>query len=510
MKIIPDEYINKRREIMNILYQSTRNANETVTASQAILKGLANDGGLYVPKTMPKLTINLEDLAQMNYQEIAFEVMKLFLTDFTEDELKNCIKRAYDDKFDTKEIAPIKKADGAYYLELFHGATIAFKDMALSILPHLLTTAAKKNQVNDEIVILTATSGDTGKAALAGFADVPGTKIIVFYPKDGVSPIQEKQMLTQKGDNTYVVGIKGNFDDAQNGVKAIFNDKELENNMKEKGYQFSSANSINIGRLVPQIVYYVYSYAKLLASNEIKNGEKINVVVPTGNFGNILAAYYAKQLGLPINKLICASNENKVLYDFFTTGTYDKNREFILTSSPSMDILISSNLERLIFKIAGDDAEKNAELMKSLVSTGKYDITPKMQEELNDFVGGYASEADTAKTIKALYQSDDYVIDTHTAVAVSVYNEYKKDTDDTTKTLIVSTASPYKFTRSVMDAIDESYNTMSDFELVDELSKISKINVPQAIEDIRTAPILHSRICDADQMKNTVEKILGI
>ena len=310
---------------MNILYQSTRNANETVTASQAILKGLANDGGLYVPKTMPKLTINLEDLAQMNYQEIAFEVMKLFLTDFTEDELKNCIKRAYDDKFDTKEIAPIKKADGAYYLELFHGATIAFKDMALSILPHLLTTAAKKNQVNDEIVILTATSGDTGKAALAGFADVPGTKIIVFYPKDGVSPIQEKQMLTQKGDNTYVVGIKGNFDDAQNGVKSIFNDKELENNMKEKGYQFSSANSINIGRLVPQIVYYVYSYAKLLASNEIKNGEKINVVVPTGNFGNILAAYYAKLLGLPINKLICASNENKVLYDFFTTGTYDKN-----------------------------------------------------------------------------------------------------------------------------------------------------------------------------------------
>lgn len=495
---------------MNILYQSTRNANETVTASQAILKGLANDGGLYVPKTMPKLTINLEDLAQMNYQEIAFEVMKLFLTDFTEDELKNCIKRAYDDKFDTKEIAPIKKADGAYYLELFHGATIAFKDMALSILPHLLTTAAKKNQVNDEIVILTATSGDTGKAALAGFADVPGTKIIVFYPKDGVSPIQEKQMLTQKGDNTYVVGIKGNFDDAQNGVKAIFNDKELENNMKEKGYQFSSANSINIGRLVPQIVYYVYSYAKLLASNEINNGEKINVVVPTGNFGNILAAYYAKQLGLPINKLICASNENKVLYDFFTTGTYDKNREFILTSSPSMDILISSNLERLIFKIAGDDAEKNAELMKSLVSTGKYDITPKMQKELNDFVGGYASEADTAKTIKALYQSDDYVIDTHTAVAVSVYNEYKKETNDTTKTLIVSTASPYKFTRSVMDAIDESYNTMSDFELVDELSKISKINVPQAIEDIRTAPILHSRICDADQMKNTVEKILGI
>lgn len=287
---------------MNILYQSTRNANETVTASEAILKGLANDGGLFVPKTMPKLSLTLEELAKLNYQEIAYEVMRLFFTDFTEEELKNCITKAYDDKFDVKEIAPIKKVGDAYYLELFHGSTIAFKDMALSILPHLLTTAAKKNNVSDEIIILTATSGDTGKAALAGFAKVPGTKIIVFYPKDGVSPIQEKQMLTQEGDNTYVVGIRGNFDDAQNGVKAIFNDKVLENEMKEKGYQFSSANSINIGRLVPQIVYYVYSYAKLLANGELQNGEKINVVVPTGNFGNILAAYYAKEIGLPINK----------------------------------------------------------------------------------------------------------------------------------------------------------------------------------------------------------------
>lgn len=495
---------------MNILYQSTRNANETVSASQAILKGLANDGGLYVPKTLPKLTTSLEDLAQMNYQQVAYEVMKLLLTDFTEEELKNCINRAYDDKFDTKEIAPIKKVDGAYYLELFHGSTIAFKDMALSILPHLLTTAAKKNQVNDEIVILTATSGDTGKAALAGFAEVPGTKIIVFYPKDGVSPIQEKQMLTQKGNNTYVVGIKGNFDDAQNGVKEIFNDKELEVNMKNKGYQFSSANSINIGRLIPQIVYYVYSYSKLLAKAEIKSGEKINVVVPTGNFGNILAAFYAKQMGLPINKLICASNENKVLYDFFTTGTYDRNRDFILTSSPSMDILISSNLERLIYKIAGEDADKNAELMKSLVTTGAYEITSKMQEELVDFVGGYASEEDTAKTIKDLYKRNDYVLDTHTAVAASVYNNYIKETKDTTKTLIVSTASPYKFTRSVMNAVDESYDSMSDFELVDELSKISKVEVPQAIEDIRTAPILHKRICDANKMKETVEQILKL
>lgn len=495
---------------MNILYQSTRNANETVTASEAILKGLANDGGLYVPKTMPKLSLSLEELAKLNYQEIAYEVMRLFLTDFTEEELKNCINKAYDDKFDVKEIAPIKKAGDAYYLELFHGSTIAFKDMALSILPHLLTTAAKKNKVNDEIVILTATSGDTGKAALAGFAKVPGTKIIVFYPKDGVSPIQEKQMLTQEGDNTYVVGIRGNFDDAQNGVKAIFNDKVLENEMREKGYQFSSANSINIGRLVPQIVYYVYSYAKLLANGELQNGEKINVVVPTGNFGNILAAYYAKEIGLPINKLICASNENKVLFDFFTSGTYDKNREFLLTSSPSMDILISSNLERLIYKIAGEDADKNAELMKSLAQTGKYDVTSQMREKLIDFVGGYASEADTAKVIKELYESDQYIIDTHTAVAASVYNKYKNETSDTTKTLIISTASPYKFTRSVMNAIHEDYNAMSEFELVDELSKLSGVKIPQAIEDIRTAPILHTKVCDVAEMKASVEEILGL
>ena len=299
--------------------------------------------------------------------------MKLYFTDFTEEELKSCINKAYDSKFDTKVIAPLVKADGAYYLELFHGSTIAFKDMALSILPHLLITSAKKNNVKNEIVILTATSGDTGKAALAGFADVKGTKIIVFYPKHGVSPIQEKQMVTQKGDNTYVIGINGNFDDAQTGVKKIFGDKELEKVMNEAGYQFSSANSINIGRLVPQIVYYVYAYARLLADGEVKAGEAINVVVPTGNFGNILAAFYAKNMGLPIHKLICASNENKVLYDFFTTGTYDRNREFVLTTSPSMDILISSNLERLIYRIAGNSAEKNASLMQSLKETGKYE-----------------------------------------------------------------------------------------------------------------------------------------
>lgn len=495
---------------MSLFYKSTRDDSVKVTASQAILKGLAPNGGLFVPESIPSFDKSLEELSKMSYKEVAYEVMKLMLDDFTEEELKACIDKAYDEKFDTDVIAPLVKADGAYYLELFHGATIAFKDMALSILPHLLITSAKKNDVHNEIVILTATSGDTGKAALAGFADVKGTRIIVFYPKNGVSPIQEKQMVTQKGDNTYVIGIKGNFDDAQTGVKKIFGDKELEKEMAEAGFQFSSANSINIGRLVPQIVYYVYAYTRLLADGEIKAGDKINAVVPTGNFGNILAAFYAKHMGLPINKLICASNENKVLYDFFTTGEYDRNREFVLTTSPSMDILISSNLERLIYRIAGNSAKKNSELMESLKNTGKYEITPEMKAQLSDFYGNYATEAEDAATIKKLYEDTGYVIDTHTAVAATVYEKYKKETGDDTVTVIASTASPYKFTRSVMDAIDSKYDSMTDFELVDELSKISNVAVPQAIEDIRTAPVLHDTVCEVNEMSSSVKKILGI
>ena len=493
---------------MEVLYNSTRNNDVKVTASQAILKGLADDGGLFVPQNIPTLDKSIKELSAMTYQEVAYEVMKLFFTDFTEEELKNCINKAYDSKFDTPEIAPIVKADDAYFLELFHGSTIAFKDMALSILPHLLITSARKNNVKNDIVILTATSGDTGKAALAGFADVEGTKIIVFYPKNGVSPIQEKQMVTQKGNNTYVVGINGNFDDAQTGVKKMFNNKELAKKMDERGYQFSSANSINIGRLVPQVVYYVYSYAKLVANGQIKDGDSINVVVPTGNFGNILAAYYAKNMGIKIDKLICASNDNKVLFDFFGTGTYDRNRKFILTTSPSMDILISSNLERLIYRIAGNDDKKNTALMKALSQDGRYDITDEMKKCLADFVGGYSDEAKTANTIKNLYEKTGYVIDTHTAVAAGVYKDYVQKTGDNKVSVIASTASPFKFTRSVMEAIDEKYASMDDFALIDELSKISNTKVPQAIEDIRTAPVLHDRVCDVDAMQSTVEDIL--
>ena len=496
---------------MELMYSSTRNKNEKVTASQAILKGLATDGGLFVPDAIPALDVSLDELAKMSYQETAYVVMKQFLTDFTEEELKNCINRAYDSKFDTTEIAPLVDAKGAYYLELFHGSTIAFKDMALSILPHLLITSARKNNVKNEIVILTATSGDTGKAALAGFADVEGTKIVVFYPKNGVSPIQEKQMVTQKGANTHVVGIHGNFDQAQSGVKAMFSNPALNEELDKAGFQFSSANSINIGRLVPQIVYYVYAYAKLYAEGAIAKDEKVNVVVPTGNFGNILAAYYAKNMGLPIAKLICASNENKVLYDFFTTGEYDKNRDFILTNSPSMDILISSNLERLIYRVAGNDADKNAELMKSLSTTGKYEITDTMKESLKDFYGNYTSEEETAAVIKALYEDTGYIIDTHTAVAAGVFEKYKKDSGDAdTKTIIASTASPFKFTRSVMNAIDSKYDSWEDFELVDELSKLGNVAVPNAIDEIRNAPVLHNTVCEVEEMENVVKAFLAI
>ena len=496
---------------MNLLYSSTRNKNEKVTASQAILKGLANDGGLFVPDEIPALDVSLDELAKMSYQETAYAVMKQFLTDFTEEELKNCIEKAYDSKFDTPQIAPLTNANGAYYLELFHGSTIAFKDMALSILPHLLTTSARKNNADNEIVILTATSGDTGKAAMAGFADVEGTKIIVFYPKNGVSAIQEKQMLTQKGNNTYVVGIHGNFDQAQTAVKQMFSNPALKEELNNAGYQFSSANSINIGRLVPQIVYYVYAYAKLYANDVIAKDEKVNVVVPTGNFGNILAAYYAKNMGLPIGKLICASNENKVLFDFFATGEYDKNREFMLTNSPSMDILISSNLERLIYRIAGNDAEKNAELMKSLTENGKYEISEEMKANLSDFYGNYTSEEETAQVIKEIYENTGYILDTHTAVAAGVHNKYKAETGDCdTKTIIASTASPFKFTRSVMNAIDETYGDWEDFALVDELSKLGNVEVPNAINEIRTAPILHDTVCEVDEMEKVVRNILSI
>jgi threonine synthase len=483
---------------MKITYHSTRDKDITATASEAILNGIAPDGGLYVPDEIPKLKVSFEALARMDYAHVAYEVMKLFFTDFTEEELMACIKGAYNtEKFDTEDITKLVEADGAYYLELFHGRTIAFKDMALSILPYLMTTSAKKCGAKEEIVILTATSGDTGKAALAGFADVPGTSIVVFYPKHGVSRVQEKQMVTQKGKNVNVIGIEGNFDDAQSAVKAIFTDKKLAEKMKAKGYRFSSANSINIGRLIPQVAYYVYAFSRLYP-------KQINFVVPTGNFGNILAAYYAYKMGVPVNKLICASNRNKVLTDFFETGVYDKNREFYLTSSPSMDILISSNLERLIYEIAGD---KTADFMKDLKEKGKYKLTKEMKEKLGLFVGGYAEDAEMSQAIADLYKKEGYIIDTHTAVAAAVYNKYKAKTGDDTCTVIASTASPYKFSRAVLNSISPEYDKKDDFELFDELHKLSGVEIPEAIRDIISAPVLHKTVCAKDGLEAEVVRI---
>lgn len=494
-----------------ILYRSTRGGGDPVPASCAILKGLADDGGLFVPERIPQLAISMEKLAKMDYRQVAFEVMSLFLTDFSEEELKACIDRAYDGKFDCGEIVPLTKADGSYYLELFHGPTIAFKDMALSILPHLMTTAARKNNITNDIIILAATSGDTGKAALAGFADVPGTGIIVFYPKDGVSYIQKLQMVTQKGENTHVVGIEGNFDDAQSGVKAMFNNRELAERLAAAGYQFSSANSINIGRLVPQIAYYVYAYAKLCADGELVNRTPLDICVPTGNFGNILAAYYAKCMGLPVGRFICASNDNKVLYDFFRTGTYDRNREFMLTVSPSMDILVSSNLERLIYKLAGENAEQNRAFMQALAEDGIYSITPEMQEQMADFIGIYATEEETFAAIRSLYEKTGYVIDTHTAVAAYAASKYREVAGEGRKLLIASTASPYKFARSVMDAIDAGkYSSMDEWQLIAELERVSGRPAPAAVKEIQEAEIRHKQICAADEMQKTVEEILGL
>ncbi|MCR5107970.1 MAG: threonine synthase [Lachnospiraceae bacterium] len=495
---------------MDILYKSTRSDTEGITASKAILKGLADDGGLFVPDRIPELKVSPSELKDMDYKATAYEVMRLFLTDYSEEELKSCIERAYDEKFDDKDIAPLKKVGDRYFLELFHGKTIAFKDMALSILPHLLTTAIRKNNSDKEVVILTATSGDTGKAALAGFSDVEHTRIIVFYPKGGVSRIQELQMVTEKGRNTKVVAVRGNFDDCQSQVKAIFNDEELKKEMASKGFAFSSANSINIGRLIPQVAYYVYAYGRMLKEGYIKDGEEINFTVPTGNFGNILAGYYAKLIGLPIGKLVCASNDNKVLYDFFETGIYDKNREFILTSSPSMDILISSNLERLIYMIGGSDAVRNEALMKSLKEKGRYEITGDMREKLESFAGFYSTEEEVSKTIKELYTKDGYITDTHTAVAVNAERKYRESLGDCRKNVIVSTASPYKFAKSVYDSIKGQSSGMDDFEIIDKLEEMSKVKIPPAIHEIRNAKILHDEVCDREGMKDTVKKSLGL
>ena len=492
-----------------IYYTSTRGLNKNFTASSAILNGISEDGGLFVPDSIP--SVNEEELQKfknMTYKELALCIIGKFFTDFSESELKKCIDLAYDNKFESDEIVPVKKVGDVFYLELFHGPTLAFKDMALCLLPHLMKTAAKKQNLHKKIVILTATSGDTGKAALEGFADVEGTRIVVFFPEKGVSDIQKRQMVTQVGKNTKVIGIKGNFDDAQTEVKKIFNDEELKNELDEKSYMFSSANSINIGRLIPQVVYYFHGYIELLRKGQINLGEKINFVVPTGNFGNILAAYYAKKMGLPINKLLCASNDNKVLYDFFKNGTYDAEREFIVTISPSMDILISSNLERFIYDISGKDSSVVRGLMKDLNKNRKYSVSETMKEELKPFYGGFASQRETLDSIKDVFDNYHYLMDTHTSVAYSVYRKDLQDTGDDTKTIVVSTASPFKFTKSVMSALDDKFKSQKDFDLIEVMSKTASLEVPKPIEKLMKSKVIHSTVCEKQQMKDEIRKFL--
>ena len=497
-----------------MFYKSTRNSNIKVESATAITQGISEEGGLFVPESIPELTLDeVKYLSGLNYSCRAAYVFKKFLTDFTDAEIQYCTDNAYSTKnFETESIAEISQLfDGTYMLELWHGPTCAFKDMALQILPYFLTTSAKKINIDKKIVILVATSGDTGKAALEGFKDVEGTQIMVFYPEDGVSPMQKRQMTTQEGSNVGVCAVKGNFDDCQNGVKAIFTDAEIKQKMSDAGLMFSSANSFNWGRLVPQIVYYISTYASLAESGEIAYGDKLNVVVPTGNFGNILAAYYAKKMGLPIGKLICASNVNKVLTDFIETGVYDRNREFFATCSPSMDSLISSNLERLLYIITNGDDAQIREWFTALAQTGKYEVTDAVKAVLKEeFFGGYCDDEQTKATIHDIYEKYSYTCDTHTAVAVKVYEDYKKATGDTTKTVIASTASPYKFSASVLEAIEGKKSDIDEYEMVDRLAELSDIPVPSALADLKNRERRFTGSIDKSEMNDFVAKEFGL
>lgn len=489
-------------------YNSTRNSGCVVTAAQAIAQGISQEGGLFVPETLPGLSReDLEKMIGMSYNEKAKMVLSRFLTDFTSEELDYCVDSAYNDrKFDSANISEISRVgDSAYLLELWHGPTCAFKDMALQLLPYLVTTSSRKTAPDKEIVVLVATSGDTGKAALEGFADVPHTRMLVFYPENGVSDMQKLQMTTQSGENVSVCAIKGNFDDAQSGVKKIFTDPVIAAELEKNGQMFSSANSINWGRLVPQIVYYIAAYTTLVEQGEIEMGETVNVTVPTGNFGNILAAYYAKLMGLPIGKLICASNRNRVLTDFIRTGVYDRNRDFYTTTSPSMDILISSNLERLLYQLCGRDDVVIRDWFGKLSSEGKYAVSDSVKEKLQaDFWGGFCDDQETAETIKKTFNEYGYLCDTHTAVAVKVYQDYTAQTGDKTKCIIASTASPYKFNDAVLAAITDETIPADPFEQAEMLSRISGTTPPASLMELKTKKV---RFTDSVEKQQMVEKV---
>ncbi len=495
-------------------YTSTRDKSVRVTAAQAIAKGISSEGGLFVPTEIPQISMDfIKGLVPLSYIERAKAILKLYLTDFTDEELSRCVEGAYKEgKFSSEKVAPLYKlSNTANVLELWRGPTCAFKDMALQLLPYLLTVSAGKTVKDTEIVILVATSGDTGKAALEGFRDVPNTKILVFYPVDGVSPMQKLQMTTQEGANVSVCAIEGNFDDAQSGVKKIFTDKDIEKKFQENGLAFSSANSINLGLLVPQIVYYVSAYCDMLENNELSLGDEMNVVVPTGNFGNILAAYYANKMGVPMNKLVCASNANNVLTDFLTTGTYDKNRDFYCTTSPSMDILISSNLERLLFHLCDENDTQIAEWMNALSNDGKYTVSKEVADKISSkFCAGCCDDAETKATIGSVFAEKNYLCDTHTAVAVKVYEDYKAKTGDNTPTVIASTANPYKFSASVLSAITDKIKADNEFDMVDELFEKSGEPVPVQLATLKGKKPRFTGVSKKEDMKQVVFDMLGI
>lgn len=493
-------------------YVSTRGSEQNITASQAIIAGLAKDGGLYVPSFIRDCHFDINSMLNQSYSEVAQTIFNAFLDDFTPEQIEQCVHDAYQTGLFEDNACPVhvQKAADRYFLELYHGPTCAFKDMALTILPHFMTNSVKIQNIGREIVILTATSGDTGKAALSGFCDVPGIDIIVYYPKDGVSPVQEKQMLTQTGKNTCVVGVRGNFDDTQNGVKAIFSDQALNADINAKGYQLSSANSINIGRLLPQVVYYFYSYCDLVRQGAITCGDPVNFVVPTGNFGDILAGYYAALTGLPVNRFVCASNANRVLTDFFETGEYNRKRPFYKTMSPSMDILISSNLERLLYDVSGDP-EEVAQWMRALQSDGSYAVPDAIKAQTKKaFWGGFADEDQTSAAIADMFKNHGYLIDPHTAVASCVYDQYKDETGDTTPTIVLSTASPYKFATNVYKSIyGDIPENLNDFDVLTALSDATSTDIPKPLAGLADRPNLHDHVCGVDDMADSLQDFLN-
>ncbi len=498
-----------------MLYTSTRNNKIRVTSAQAITQGISGDGGLFVPVELPRFSLGeIGKMVDMPYTERAKTILKTFLTDFTDEELEYCVEGAYEkSKFSSEKTAPVVNVNGnENILELWHGPTCAFKDMALQLLPYLMSVSAKKTADGKEIVILVATSGDTGKAALEGFKNVENTRILVFYPVEGVSPMQKLQMDTQEGDNVSVCAINGNFDDAQSAVKEIFTNAEIKEKLAKKNMMFSSANSINWGRLVPQIVYYFSAYADMVEQGRIALGDEINVVVPTGNFGNILAGYYAKEMGVPIKKLVCASNSNNILTDFILTGIYDKNRKFYTTSSPSMDILISSNLERLLYHLSGENAEYVKELMNNLSADGKYDVNKELEENVKKyFAAGCSTEDRVYETIKTQFGKYGYLVDTHTAVAVTVYNDYVSSTGDDIPTVIDSTASPYKFSKSVLCALTgRDLNGEDEFGVVDGLASFTGVPVPEPIKVLRNKEVRFKNVCNREDMSEMVFSLLKL